>query len=375
MCTQRLRLKNGKMIPCHRCEQCLLTKKNDFVGRLIAESRVCRGKVHMVTLTYGGDEPSHCGANGQLYYYGEVLKNPAAVNFYYEHIQKWLKLVRKYSAGCRFFCVGELGDAKGRVHWHIIVFWDGETVPNIHEGWQRYMHWIETPEQARALGKRGKRAKGKPLWPHGWSRWDLVRSNAGAMEYVCKYLTKSNVLGSAYKDGYKRRGMSNQPPLGALYFEGLAREMVEGGFALRDYKYAFADVRKEDGYRREFFMPHGASRDRYIGSYIAHFYEKHGHMRWPYSEPIEQFLDRLSNGNVCFTEDEEEERYRLSRADRPENLYRLLRTALAPGERLTPDVIGNDILRFDEKNRIVDEPDNRFRREAMREFLAKPPET
>lgn len=336
MCTEKKTLNNGFRINCGHCEQCLLTKKNDWVGRLIAEWKTCSGQVDFVTLTYGGD---------MRYYDSEVLKNPRAVNFFYEDTVEWRHRIKNNSDGCRFFTVGECGSEKGRVHWHVLVFWNGEPVPNIRYD-ERYLHMVETPEQARARVGRHWR-KGKPLWNHGWSFWEKV-SGHGPMEYLCKYLTKSNELNGVDLNGFKHTGLSSKPPIGSQWFRECARRWVDAHLSPNDWMYQFPDVRDGEGRRRKFFLPKGATRDNYLGEFVALWQDRYGHNRWPYSKPVEFFLDKLS-GHFADGYDrlDQDERFRMQQFDRAGRMLPLLRTKVEE-RRWRFEDIGNDMIRFDD---------------------------
>ena len=173
-------------------------------------------QIDFVTLTYGFDYRVHSK---------EVLMNPHAVNFYYEHIQSFMKDVRNNSDGCRCFWAGELGSEKGRVHWHGILFWQGRPVPNIEYRKEYFMHWVETPDQAAKRLVKGRWSKGRRLWEHGFSWWKPVREfgeiQFQPIAYVAKYVMKDNFLNGVDMNGFKHVGMSSQPPIGSEYFRHL----------------------------------------------------------------------------------------------------------------------------------------------------------
>lgn len=344
MCTDKRTISGGWKVPCGHCNQCYLTRKNDWVGRLIAEKRFTAGAVHVVTLTYGGDTDG----GGLPYYDKAVLQNPHAVNFTYEHVQKWIQRVKRYSDGVRYFGVGECGSEKGRVHWHVLLFWQGAPVPNIvmHK---RFNHWVMTPEQGRALYSKGHGRSGIPLWPHGVSWWDDV-STAGprAIEYVCKYLTKGNEnLIGVILDEQQHYGLSRMPPMGSDFFIDRARKLVRAKLPIVDWMYDFPDVTTPDGRRRKFFLPRGKTRDLYLGEYVNHWKAVNGNDRWPYSPPVESYLDRMAGHySKDFDWLDRDETFGLSRFDRPGRFLPLLHTETS-GRRWRLSDIGNDMFDAD----------------------------
>ena len=342
MCTDKRTLRSGLVVSCGHCDQCNLTRKNDWVGRLIAEKRFTLGAVHCVTLTYGGDTDGR----GLPYYDQAVLKNPHAVNFFYEHVQRWIQRLKENSDGVRYFVVGECGSEKGRVHWHALLFWQGRPVPNIVMN-KRFMHWAVTPEQERALYAKGHGRKGIPLWPHGVSWWDDV-GTAGprAIEYVCKYLTKEpeNLIG-VISDEENHFGLSRMPPMGSEFFIDLARRTADACLPIRDWTYAFPDVTLPDGSRRKFLLPRGSkSRDIYLGAYVQHWREKHGNDLWPHSPPVDMYVDRM-NGHYSrdFDALERDDAFRLGQLDRAGRFHPLLHTE-TNGRRWQLNDIGNDMF-------------------------------
>ena len=80
----------------------------DWQGRCIAEAATAKA-AFAVTLTYGRDAM------------GEKLHERAVV-MTYSDVQRYLKLLRRHRYTVRYFCAGEFGSEKGRVHWHIILF-------------------------------------------------------------------------------------------------------------------------------------------------------------------------------------------------------------------------------------------------------------
>ena len=107
MCISPCRLDNNQEVACRMCWQCRKRKVSDYVGRCIAEAKMSN-KTLAVTLTYGDDK----------------LKDHEkvhAVTLVYKDVQDFLKRLRK-NYKVRYIVTGEYGSAKGRSHWHIILF-------------------------------------------------------------------------------------------------------------------------------------------------------------------------------------------------------------------------------------------------------------
>ncbi|UOK21004.1 replication initiator protein [Chifec microvirus UA13_27] len=87
------------VVPCRKCAACVQNRINEWANRLITESRE-PGFHYFVTLTYA-DEPS---------------------TYKKEHIQLFIKNLRKYEKTIRFFVSGERGSENGRIHYHALIF-------------------------------------------------------------------------------------------------------------------------------------------------------------------------------------------------------------------------------------------------------------
>lgn len=254
MCVNPRRMDNGAEVWCRKCWQCTNNFINDWVGRCIAESKVA-AVTRSVTLTYGPDEA------------GNVDHERTAI-LTYSDVQKYLKRLRKNGYPVRYFAVGEFGGKKGRAHWHLILFFIRESPK--HE-----------------LGVRFD----EPNWPHGYSFWEEIDDAAASVRYVCKYIQKD------LRDAERQRqvGMSRFPPLGALYFGGLARRYVEQGISPQQPVYHFPDVTDEHGETRKFRL-RGASRDLFIRTFLEVWAANYG-THPPHSDMVAEWLDKQSNYN------------------------------------------------------------------------------
>lgn len=296
MCTAPNKLPDGTLVGCRECWQCRETRIDDWVGRCIAESKAA-SRTFSITLTYGRDE------KGQVDHLRAALLT-------YSDVQKYIKRLRKSGYDVRYFGVGEYGSAKGRAHWHLILFFTGP-VPD---------HEISTRAPNGDL--REVRFSDQH-WQHGWSLWEELldgydASAAGAVRYVCKYLVKDSEDEASQMLGPR---MSKKPPLGDEWFRQRAAQYVKQGLAPQDLYYTFPDVFGKDGKRRRFRLA-GVSADNFIRYYVEALTgapmppmpkagDKHGRLhyevaltRWiykalspearmPNSELVEEWLDAL----------------------------------------------------------------------------------
>lgn len=250
MCTNPVTLPDGRQFACRVCWQCRENRVQDWVGRCIAESKTA-WQTKVATLTYGRDA-------------GYQVDHIRAQVLTYSDVQGWLKRMRYHTpGGLRFFAVGEYGHAKGRAHWHVIVFFNAALPPDYREG-ERYLQ--------------------STLWPHGWSYWDAADEKS--IRYAVKYILKENGR-AEQQNAY---GMSSRPPLGVRYFEALAAEYVKAGLAPQDLAYGFAECVQRSGEPIEYRL-RGASAYYYLSAFRHLWIEMHGNDRWPQSDLMDAFID------------------------------------------------------------------------------------
>lgn len=155
------------LLPCRRCGPCLNTMKNNLTGRLVAEAKQAKS-VYMLTLTYADEPEDFCYLDVQL-----ALKR----------FRKALAALPK-PARVRFACVGERGEQKGRIHWHILLFFDREFL-------------LKRPRPGRLW----------PFWPFGWTQVAPLGGQqdiADGIRYVVKYCVKG--VGDPTKSSTRFRG-------------------------------------------------------------------------------------------------------------------------------------------------------------------------
>jgi len=276
MCNAPNLLSDGQSVACRKCWQCLEHRVDNWVGRCIAESKTSVASA-FITLTYGRDEHGN-------------ESHARSATLTYSDVQKYFKQLRNRGLKLRYLVVGELGSAKGRAHWHIIVFFQ-KTLP---DGFWDYggnsWHRPVRDEPVFVPLVWNKRFN-EPCWPHGFSQWEpLAKGTAkGSVRYACKYINKDVDDPAAQS----KLCMSKAPPIGAYYFEQLAQKYVDDGIAPQDPFYSFPDeARRKNGDVIRFRLA-GKSADLFA----QHFIDKWRSLRaghWPHSEFIDEYEDRTT---------------------------------------------------------------------------------
>lgn len=234
-------------VACRKCWQCTENRRNDWVGRCIAESKTASA-VTVVHLTYGGDDKVT----------GEKTDLGASI-LIYSDVKKWLKrlrhghlvdgVLRPYPL--RYIAVGEYGALKGRSHWHVVCFWQNGSPPFVS----------------------GKRNWADEWWPHGFTMTEGIREGEGteeqALRYVLKYIQKTDQTEQSVVR------MSKAPPLGADYFRQRARAHARQGLLPQDGFYSFPEVRLPDGMPRQFLMS-GATLDYFMREFVREWERLYG---------------------------------------------------------------------------------------------------
>ena len=254
MCIAPVKLDDGTEVGCRECWQCRKRRVNDYVGRCIAESKFSK-KTYAVTLTYDAEQ----GVN--------------AVTLIYKDVQDFLKRLRKKHK-CRYIVTGEYGSAKGRSHWHIILFFKDS--------------WPEVTSNKRVDWK---------YWKHGFSYFQ--EPDWKGFEYCLKYVLKDQT--SRQSDSHL--AMSKKPPLGHEFFQQLAKQYVEQALVPQTYFYKFGDVRDYKN-REKGFMMQGKTRENFMETFVNTWEEKYDHE--PLSELVTDYYDDITE--IQYTDEELYER-------------------------------------------------------------------
>lgn len=117
------------LVPCGKCYHCLMTRVNEWVTRMTAQSLISKN-TYYVTLTYDSalygtkffseTDPTYHAFNTQK----KFMPAPLVLNK--THLQKFFKRLRKNTnLKFQYFACGEYGHNYGRPHYHLILWTDG----------------------------------------------------------------------------------------------------------------------------------------------------------------------------------------------------------------------------------------------------------
>lgn len=181
-CEQLANFPTGRA-PCGQCKPCRVNKKRAWAARIGLEL-AAHAASSFLTLTYNVEH---------------LPEKPVR-----EHLSLFMRYLRRRIGKVRFFAVAELGERRGRPHYHVILF----GVP-------------ATLEMESACQK---------AWSRGYVQLKEVRDQ-GAAEYVCKYMLKAQDSEQRLPDGMSVTWslMSRQPGIGNQTLKHLADKLESRG--------------------------------------------------------------------------------------------------------------------------------------------------
>lgn len=166
-------------VPCGKCYHCLITRVNEWVTRMIAQSMFNKN-TYYVTLSY----------DSALYgteFFAETQPVEHAFNMFHKkqiaplvlnksHLQKFFKRLRKNTkTKFQYFACGEYGGKFGRPHYHFILWTDDVlNKSDIEFSWS-----LDLGDTRKLIGDVDFQDLNK----------DSINPNH-AYKYVCKYLQK-----------------------------------------------------------------------------------------------------------------------------------------------------------------------------------------
>jgi len=218
-------------VNCKSCSECIVARKNDFLGRCLCESAVSDHTL-AVTLTYRNDP----GGDGRM--------DGAELNITKEHFQDWIRAIRsstKKTNKIRYICVSEVGSLKGRVHFHCLLFIKGP----MPQQFKRY----HAPKPLIF-----KKRVDQWLWPHGFCYIDDVGTDHRAINYVCKYISKDMCDANWLT-------LSKKPALGSEVIQSIARRNVKLGVFPKSLSYT-----PPGGQKNRTYPLSGATRRDFIAT-------------------------------------------------------------------------------------------------------------
>lgn len=236
------------VVPCGQCEACQANRKNDWTGRLIAEAKTA-ASMYFVTLTY----------------------KKAPEDFRYLDIQNMLKHFRQDlernhgGTKVRFFCVGEKGNKTGRVHWHMLLFFDRP-------------HKLE----------RMKPGKLWQFWQHGWTNIEAVPSHdtVARVRYTAKYAVKT--VGD---EKSCRPRFSLKPGIGSGFLTKWVDDLVEAGLPIRGYYHLPGQI-WERGHRKGEHVRYrlrGSVARKMADYYVERWIDARPNKPWPLTPWLQRY--------------------------------------------------------------------------------------
>lgn len=218
-----------RLVPCGKCSECLNQRSKMYALRCLMEARE-HSEVCSLILTYDND---HLGDN--------VLN--------YDHVRTFFKRLRRYveyrygKTGLKFFVVGEHGEKRDRMHWHMMVF-----------GWkpdkdrERFVGYFGGKNNTET---RYKSLKLQKLWEQGYV--DVTDFDDTHAFYIARYCQKKFVRGSdldSTKRQFMREKKFSSPGLGNEYFfKNMKTFLREGKIEVSGHTYSiprcFKDLMKK----------------------------------------------------------------------------------------------------------------------------------
>lgn len=270
-CVQKLTIvtPHGKSVEtdCGRCWVCRDAKINDFVGRCLMEQEMAVQSV-FATLTYA--DHTENGAT-------EVIPEGERC---YNDVIRFLKRLRNDGHLIRYVAASEIGEEKGRYHFHVLLFFHTKIdLPTVREreNWK--------------------------YWPHGFTNFREV--DMRNIAYVVKYIGKAELpdddpnpekrgLNPLASGRHRLRGKkeykitySTRPSLGwgPSYYRGerpmeiVQRRLVERGLPFsREYKHPkgyWVTPLEGKTIMKSYFMNTNRMVELAYAAYCKYYYAKH----------------------------------------------------------------------------------------------------
>lgn len=167
------RNKDGKaIVPCGKCINCLITRRESWIARLIEEHKV--NPALFITLTYTDENLTF------------AAKNPTVVK---RDVQLFFKRFRKiFKKTFKYYLVAEYGTKTRRPHYHFIIFCDifPDNIHDIiHSSWKNGNITV-TPLNMARLVYTTKYHINRGSYPNGTSPPFTLMSKGIGIAYVDK---------------------------------------------------------------------------------------------------------------------------------------------------------------------------------------------
>ena len=193
MCSRPI-TQNNLTFACRSCDQCIATRRHDWVARAMAEKTDWPHAL-CVALTYSDET--------DIGYQGARMFCYADVRAFFARLRAAAKRVDP-KAVIRFLCAGEQGDRNGRCHWHLILYSniDLRQLGDVHH----VGNLLTSVPLMMSEGKR-KRRLNWSLWPLGFVTFQIP--DEGGMKYVLSYCLKDQFTGEKSKGTMREAGSEN----------------------------------------------------------------------------------------------------------------------------------------------------------------------
>jgi hypothetical protein len=233
MCTDLQMLADGTLVCCRKCTRCRKNRISDWVGRCVAEAKYST-RVVCATLTY---RPSKRPGQGSLLIYDDIQKMMKRLR----RSRRCLRTGKKLPGyNVRYIVAGEYGSERGRAHWHIILFFRGDSPEFPPENVEK-QHWS--------------------FWDHGFTM--VEPPSAGKYMYYLKYMMKDD----ASETKVNHFGMSKKPAIGHEWFIDMARQLARERLPLLQWGYSHRDVMGPDGTPFRYWLKSPSIRKDFMETY------------------------------------------------------------------------------------------------------------
>lgn len=204
-------------VSCKRCEMCRLKRADDWVTRIMHESKLYQrtpGTCLFLTLTYDRD---HLPDRGWLRYHD---------------VKAFHKRLISRCGKMRFVCAGEYGGQDHRPHYHEIIFADHDLFPDRKVYSRTKGHYLYTSELLNELWRQGT--------------MNLIGSlTVQSAGYVARYGLKggsevwhpddwTDPYGQVHYAPREFLKASNKPGIGVPWYERYRADMLPRDYCIRD---------------------------------------------------------------------------------------------------------------------------------------------
>lgn len=292
--------KDGRKFACRRCDECIATRRHDWVSRAMAERSMSR-ETFAVTLTYADDT--------QYQRDGAAMFRYADIKLFLANLRRAIEYRTGQTAAVRFIAAGEQGDREGRCHWHMLLF---SAVDLLSLGTFEAPWGVVTRRQdiISPFGKPPRRRRWS-MWPHGLVV--VQEPDEDGITYAVTYALKDQFTAEK-SEGTMREAkvetfatgmfkMSKRPPIGAPFIDELLVKLRAEGNVLPAVRVSVPDSKM-------YWAPSGTLRKRLLAGMKAindECHERHGRPAPQWNSLVASCKDRLGDMEILAHGQEEED--------------------------------------------------------------------